>query len=249
MRPLTPAGATAHGAAAAERWAGGCQRRRCSPPAASSRRPGGFSLAAPLILAALGVFGGCASQTELDLRRENEQLKSQLADTSRQLAEHQAAIDELNRQLQAARGFTDDDLKKIFYPEKIVIDPLSGGEDYDGKPGDDGVTVYLRPIDRVGDVVKVAGDIRIELYDLAAPAEGKLLGEYNIGVDKASEFWYGKLMTNHYTIRCPWQKIVPANPEITVRATFRDFLTKRVITAQTVVTVKVPTSRPAAPGA
>ncbi|MEP0847150.1 MAG: hypothetical protein HRF50_10080 [Phycisphaerae bacterium] len=248
MRPLSPAGVAAP-ESTANRGSGGRPRLWPARRAAPLRASCGCLLAAPLALAALAACGGCASQTELDLRRENDRLKAQLADTSRQLAEHQAAIDELNRQLQAARGFTDDDLKRIFYPEKLVIDSLSGGEDYDGKTGDDGVTVYLRPIDRVGDTVKVAGDIRIELYDLAAPADAKLLGEYNIGVDKASEFWYGKLMTNHYTIRCPWQKIVPANPEITVRATFRDFLTKRVITAQTVVTVKLPTSRPAAPGA
>lgn len=199
-----------------------------------------------LCLLAAAAAGGCASQTEMDLRRDNERLKREVEQQRHDLAAHQAAIDELNRHLQTARGITDEDLRKVFYPEQIVIDPLSGGDDYDGKPGDDGVTVYVRPVDRVGDTIKVAGDIRVELYDLAAPPGDNRVGECFVPVDKAIEMWHGKLMTNHFTIRCPWKSGPPRNPEITVRVTFKDFLTQRVMTAQRVVTVKLPPSRGAA---
>lgn len=138
------------------------------------------------------------------------------------------------------RGISDEDLERIFYPEKLVIDKLSGGSDYDGRPGDDGVTVYLRPVDREGNVIKVVGDISIQLYDLAAPPQQNFIGEYKIPVDQAGRLWHGKFLTNHYTIKCPWPHGPPKHTEITIRATFVDYLTKRVISAQTTCTVKLP---------
>jgi hypothetical protein len=86
----------------------------------------------------------------------------------------------------------------------------------------------------------VAGDIRVELYALAAPSDQTRIGVYEFPHDKAAELWYGKLLTDHYTLRCPWQAGPPAHPEITIRATFVDFLTKRVLTAQASATVRLP---------
>lgn len=186
---------------------------------------------------------GCATNNDLDLKREISLLKEKLDKQGNDLVARQATIEELNKQLTVCRGISADDLKRIFYPEKIVIGTLSGGENYDNQPGDDGVTVYLQPIDRRGDVLKVAGDIRIELYDLANPTGQNQLGVYNFPVDKAVDLWYGQLMTYHYALRCPWQNGPPKHTEITIRATFVDFLTKRVMTAQSVVKVKL------APGA
>ncbi len=217
-------------------------------PPRATRRPRSAILL-PLrahALAALLLALGCAPQVNMDVARENERLKNELAAARSELSSHQAAIDELNRQLQVVRGLSDADLQRIFYPEKLVIDPLSGGEDTDGRPGDDAVAVYLRPVDRTGDTVKVAGDIRIELYDLAAPAGQNRVGEVQFSPDEAITMWHGKLLTNHFTLRCPWSSGPPSNPEITIRATFKDYLTQRVMTAQAVVTVRLatPTSNP-----
>ncbi len=194
-------------------------------------------IVSPLAGFALLPSAGCHSTTELELQRQVLRLTEQISEKNHQLAAGQASIDGLHRQLQETRGLTDEDLKKIFFPEKIEIASLSGGDNYDGEPGDDGITVYLRPVDRDGDPVKVAGDIRIELYDLANPPDENLIGEYFIGVDQVSKLWYGKLGTYHYTVRCPWQGNPPQHDEITVRATFVDFLTQRAITAQTVCKV------------
>lgn len=188
-----------------------------------------------LLAAALG----CAESPELALRREIDGLKATLKERDNKLAAAEAANRELNRQLSVARSISEDDLKRVFYPEKIEIDRLTGGFDNDGQPGDDGVVVYLRPIDRFGDVVKVPGDITIQLYDLAAPENRQFVGEYRVPVDRAGELWHGKLMTNHYTIKCPWPKSPPENSTITVRVVFVDYLTKRVVSAQSTCNVKL----------
>jgi hypothetical protein len=183
---------------------------------------------------------GCVSTTEIGLRNEIIGLREQLRQKDNELVAQRASLDEVARQLAVARSISEDDLKRVFYPERLVIDKLSGGADYDGKPGDDGVTVYLKPVDPAGDVIKVAGDIRIQLYDLAAPPGKNLIGEYVVPVDQVGKLWQGKLWTNHYTIRCPWPAAPPEHSEITIRATFVDYLTKRVVSAQSTCQVKLP---------
>lgn len=189
------------------------------------------------LLAAL--WTGCEQGDQLDRDREIAALRTTLREKEHELAARQATIKELTAQLDIARSIDEEDLKRLFYPERLVIDKLSGGADYDGQPGDDGVTVYLRPVDREGDVIKVAGDIRIQLYDLAAPPQHNLVGEYTVPVDQVGRLWHGKLMTKHYTIKCPWPQDPPAHEEITIRATFVDYLTKRVLSAQTTCRVNV----------
>jgi hypothetical protein len=192
-----------------------------------------------LLLSAL-LAAGCQSPAEIELRREISSLRETVKDKDNQLVAQKASIDELNRQLNVARSISEDDLKRVFYPEQLVIDRLSGGADYDGRPGDDGVTVYLKPVDREGDVIKVAGDLRIQLFDLAAAPGKNFIGEYFIPVDQIGKLWHGKLFTNHYTVKCPWPSGPPAHTEITIRAVFVDYLTKRVVSAQSTCQVRLP---------
>ena len=206
----------------------------------NSRRKG-LRRALPLAGLLAIVQLGCQAQTQIDLERRVTTLEQQLAERDNQLAARQATIDNLHARMQTVRALTDEDLKRIFYPEQIVLASLTGGDDYDGQPGDDGITVYLRPIDRAGDALKVAGDIRVELYDLQNPTGQKLIGEYEFPVDQVSQLWYGKFATYHYTLRCPWQNGPPTHDEITIRVTFVDYLTQRSMSTQAVR--KVQTTR------
>jgi uncharacterized coiled-coil protein SlyX len=195
--------------------------------------------ATPLFALVLLPSLACESPTMRELQSQISKLDQRIAEQDQQLAGQRTTIAQLHEQLAKVRGLSDEDLQKIFSPERIEIASLSGGDDYDGKPGDDGITVYLKPLDRDGDAVKVAGDIRIELYDLANPPGQNRIGVYSIGVDQVSAYWYGKFATYHYTVRCPWQHGPPQHNEITIRVTFVDFLTQRVMTAQTVCTVNL----------
>jgi hypothetical protein len=183
---------------------------------------------------------GCWSAPNTAGQRELQTQRELIARQNEQITSQKATIDELNKQLAAARGIKSEDLQNIFYPTKLVIDPLSGGYDIDGRPGDEGVVLYLQPVDAAGDVLKVAGEIRIQLYDLANPPTENLIGQYVIPVEQARDLWYGKLMTNHYTIKCPWPSGPPKHSEITVHATFIEYLTKRVVSAQGTVKVGLP---------
>jgi hypothetical protein len=197
----------------------------------------------PLALIAWLGLPGCGPDAMTTLRRENWALAERVAVAERRVADLAAEIAELQRQLQTARAIQPADLKSIYYPERIEIDTLSGGESYDGKPGDDGITLYVRPIDREGDVIKVAGEFRVELFDLDLP-DNQRIGSYDFSLEQSAKLWRGKLMTNHYTLRCPWQSGPPKGAQITARVTFVDFLTRRALSAQTVCKHNSPAAAP-----
>lgn len=212
-------------------------RSRRNPPRHRRSLSGMALVSASLLLI---VTAGCQAPRKPALERELVQCRETLAQQRDQLAAQQTQIQTLTTQLDAVRGIDADDLKRIFHPEKIVIGDLSGGYDRDEQPGDDGVVVYVKPVDQTGDVIKAAGDIRIQLYDLAEAPARSLVGEYDIPIEESRKLWYGKLWTSHYTIYCPWTGATPAHSEITVRVTFIDYLTKRVMTAQKPVAIELP---------
>lgn len=215
-------------------------------PFSSTRRGRRLRRPLALLLGAVLPIAGCTDTGNVDLRRQIAELRTQIDEKNTQIESQQAQINELEQQLRVARAISDEDMAILFHPVKIAIDKLSGGENYDSQPGDDGVTVFLRPIDQQGDVLKAAGAMRIELYDLAAPEGQKQLGTWNFPVAQAKDLWYGQLMTQHYTLKCPWKDRRPTGAEITIRATFVDYLTQRVMTDQATckITLPPPASRP-----
>lgn len=197
-----------------------------------------LTVALPLALVVL-LTCGCQNQSQIELRRQVAELTARVEEQEDRLLAQQSTIEQQRKQIDRIRGWTEQDFAVIYTPVKIEIEGLSGGEDYDGVPGDDGMTVYLKPIDDHGDTLKVAGDIRIELYDLQNPEGQKLIGEYAVPAKEVAKYWYGRLATYHYTIRCPWRDGPPRHNEITIRATFVDYLTQRVMTTQTVRNVRL----------
>lgn len=186
-----------------------------------------------------GVFlVGCSPDPAMQERYENARLKESVDDLQRTVDNQKLEIDELKRQLQTARGISDVDLRRLVIPVRIDIDPLTGGDNYDKQPGDDGVTVYLRPVDKDGDTIKVSGDVTIELFDLQRSDQPKL-GTFVFTPEQVSSAWHGKLMTQHFTLKCPWQTGPPAHADITVRATFVEHLSRSALTAQAVCKVRV----------
>ena len=91
----------------------------------------------------------------------------------------------------------------------------------------------------------MAGSITVDLFDLANPDGTQRILTRHLDVDQTRQAWFGRLTTRHYTIKCPWPEgRLPAHREITVRATFIDYLTGKPFTAQQVVTITYPPSSP-----
>ena len=194
-----------------------------------------------VLLGILALAAGCSvsqqSAAQIDLqrcRRENRKLKAQIE-------QMQSTITEQRRQIKTLTRLGDKRLENLFHIVGIKFGRFTGGVDLDGKAGDDGIRVYLRPIDRDGDVIKAAGEVKIQLFDLAASAGKRLLIAYAYDVKEAAKHWRAGGLTYHYRFDCRWKK-PPAHDEITVRVEFTDYLTGKTFTAQKLCKVHLPPS-------
>ncbi len=187
---------------------------------------------------------GCRSPGDwARLRKDNEALQRDQQRLQDTIARRDALIAALSGQIETLEGFGPDQPAALFAPVKIEIAGLSGGADYDGQPGDDGVTVYLRPRDANGDVVKVPGRITIQLQDNTDSTSPRLLGG-RVFDDPArlGKLWHGKFITQHYTLKCPFsaKTKLPTTRRVTVHAEFVDYLTGATLTAVKEVSISFP---------
>ena len=209
-----------------------------TPSPRTGRPARSLGLLATVVLAAAA---GCRVNDQLvqadaqvrQYRQENAKLKTELESRQRVIAEQE-------KQIQTLQTLGQKRLELLFHVIGIKLGRYSGGVNLDGKEGDDGVRVYLSPVDRDGHAVKVAGEATVQLFDLAAKPEQNLLAEYNYPAQEIAKHWVAGFMTYHYRFDCPWRSGPPARAEITVRATFTDYLTGKQFTAQKVCTVKLP---------
>ncbi len=168
------------------------------------------------------------------LVRDNDVLRKANERLERTVSQREATIATLTRQVESLQQLGPRRSADFFAPARIEIAGLSGGSDFDGNPGDDGVIVYVRPLDQDGDVVKVPGRIRIELVDGSELGRPRVLGVYQFDdLQELRKMWHGKLLTQHYTLRCPFpaDTKLPENRRVQVRAEFLDYLSGSTLTA------------------
>lgn len=166
-----------------------------------------------------------------------------MARLERDVLQRDGTIAELRQQVANLQGFTPDRPAALFAPTHIEIVKRSGGADYDGLPGDDGITIYLRPIDADGDPVKAPGKITVEILDPSTPGSPKIVSVHRFERPEAlRRLWYSRFNTSHYTLKCdfPSGYQPPASRRLSVNVSFVDFLTGNVLTAIQEVTVAIP---------
>lgn len=204
-------------------------------------------VATALLAAGLASGGGCEGPSPYQrLQNKLHTSNQQISKLRRQNKQLRAALIAQGKQVETLQALGDLRLEKISHPIKIELSRYSGGRDTDETPGDDVLKVYLRPIDKHGSAIKAPGDVKIQLYDLAAPPEQNLIGEYKWSVDEIQKHWKSSLMTQHYSLDCPLESDPPSHGEVTVRAEFVDYLTGFTLTAQRVCKiVGAPHTQPA----
>lgn len=198
--------------------------------------PGFPSLCLVLVIFSSMVGVACNDSGELvRLRKEisalevtGGRLERELADRDRRIAQ----IEAQNRDLIRLGG---DRPLDLFAPVKIEIRPRSGGFDSDGKPGDDGVKVYVRPLDADGHPAKVPGEFEIQILDNSILDAPRVIGRCIFNdPEENRRFWYGDFpLTDHYSLECPFLEGEgpPASRRVTVTVEFLDYLSGRRLRA------------------
>jgi len=173
-----------------------------------------------------------------------------LIQEKRQLQRDKAALEQeiMQRKEQVAtlQKFPPDRLAQLVKVEKIEFGKFTRA--YDGntkadKDGyDDGVLVYLKIKDKDGDVIKAAGTVEIELWDLNNV-------NYNFGevipIGDLQNHWLSGPLTNHYKFQLPWPDGQPPTHRfLTLKLRFQEALTGKSFEEHRKIEVRIRPEKP-----
>jgi hypothetical protein len=208
------------------------------------------AMAACVIPAACVMLIACTPQRparlDANMLLEIEQLRTRNKELHKQLLQR-------DEQILALQNLGDKRLDRLYTVRRISLASGTGGASTDDKPGDDAVKVNVAPIDQYGSVLKAAGSVKVQVFDLAMPQAGNLLAECDYDPNAAAKNWSSGLFSSYYSFTLPLPAEPLAHSELTVRVEFTEYLTGKTFTAQQVIKVALPpkpetqpTSKPAA---
>ncbi len=86
---------------------------------------------------------------------------------------------------------------------------LSGGKDRDGQPGDDVLVALVAPHDQQGDLVKIAGEVEIEAFDMTLPSEDKRVRSLDLYPGRSGQGLAQRVRRAGLQFELPWQALPP----------------------------------------
>jgi hypothetical protein len=88
----------------------------------------------------------------------------------------------------------------------------------------------------MGDVLKAAGAVKIELWNLNAKPAESLLSSWQIEPKELKKKWSGSLLTSYYKLPFDVNSILTdKEKELTLRVEFTDYLTGKILKEQRVI--------------
>jgi hypothetical protein len=202
-----------------------------------------FCWVLPLTIIGLSLIlmAGCAQDRRptplAQCHKTLEQTQEDNSRLTRQLATANQTIQNQSRQIEALEGFGPGRMDELIHVQSLQLDRLTGGYDDNHDSYEDGIVVYLQPLDQHGHIIEAAGSARVRLFELQK--DPKLIGEISLTVSELAKNWAGRLWTQHYTLRCPFAK-KPTIPNITLQVEFTELLTGKTFVTEKLVTIKLP---------
>lgn len=202
-------------------------------------------LATWMCLVVTAALSGCASVGDVDLlesqlRTQEDtiaNLQRQLSVSTEELRVAQAESASLRQEL-TERGRTASILPEqsnvLYRVDGIELNRFfTGGTDKDGQPGDDALTVLLTPRDKDGDLIKVPGEIHVDVFDMTQAPDQQKIGTWDFTAEQSREHWYSGFVGSGFRLELPWQSL-PSSTGLTVHAELsttdgREFHTTRQI--------------------
>jgi len=203
------------------------------------------AMAACILPAAFVVLTACTPQPaprlDANMLLEVEQLRTRNEQLHKQLIQRDEQIAALQR-LGPKR------LDRLYTVQRIAFGSGTGGTSSDDTPGGDAVKVNVEPIDQYGSVLKAAGRVKVQVFDLAMPEAKNLLAQREYDPNAAAKNWASGLFSSYYSFTLPLPA-PPAHRELTVRAEFTEYLTGKTFITQQVIRVALPPTPATQPAA
>jgi hypothetical protein len=184
-----------------------------------------------VLLAGCGVGSERKDPSELKV----EALEREKAKIAAQAEQCQVENAQLQEQLNAMAALPKDSHENLYKLIDVKISRYTGFYDQDQDGKREKLFVYLQPIDANGDIVKAAGMVSVELWNLDNPADQALIGQWQVPPAELYKLWVSGFVSNY---RLPLD--VAVTPELlarplTVKIAFTDYLTGEVFRNQQIV--------------
>lgn len=193
-----------------------------------------------LISWCLSVFfvAGCQQAVNLSGERKISSLEAQNRELTKELKQSQAENESVKKQVVVLMGLGEEGkLEAVAEIQSVKIGGYTGFYD----KNDDGVKekliVYLQSIDSDGDVVKAAGSVDVQLWDLERKDGNPFLDSWHIDAEKLRGLWLMSFMKANYRLSFDvTEQVSSSQGPLTVKVTFTDYLGGKVFKEQKVIT-------------
>jgi len=181
---------------------------------------------------------GCedVSSKQMSLATQVDKLDEEKTQLQEQIEQAKAENEKLRERLHVLAGLPEGAKgENIYHLRRVRIGRYTDfyDEDKDGKK--ETLIVYIQPLDEDGDIIKVAGAVIVQLWDLSKEKEQALLGEWHVGPEQLKKLWFSTLMTHYKLTFDVADKIDKLKEPLTVKVTFTHYLTGRVFKEQKVI--------------
>ena len=180
----------------------------------------------------LAIFGGCENggKKRISLADQIEKLQQEKTQLISQVEKTEAEKKQLKEQMQVLTGIRAEvKLEDLYTLQKVGIHRYSGFYDKDEDGKKEKLIVYIQPMDRQGDIIKVPAAVDVQLENW----NGKRLGQWHVGVNELKKHWFSTLIKGNYRLMFDIaDKVDDFTEPFTVKVTFTDYLTGRVFKQQ-----------------
>jgi hypothetical protein len=168
-----------------------------------------------------------------------EKLEQEKTGLTGDVEQYRAEIEQLRAQVRSLSVLPKDQSNNPYEIMALRIAKISNFFDKDSDGKQEKLVVYVQPVDAEGDVIKAAGTVAVQLWNLDNPNGEALLSEWHVEPAELRKLWFSSFTTGYrLTFDRPAGLEVLSEP-LTVKVTFTDYLTGETFRAQQVITPKL----------
>lgn len=180
---------------------------------------------------------GCNSNSEtIKLKTKINNLNTENAEFAKQIEQTKAENEQLKSQIATLQKLPENAKGENLYRlENVRIHNYSTlyDENKDGKI--DTLIVRIQPVDNFGDIIKAAGSVEVELWNLNKPEKEAKIGIWKVNSEELKKTWNNTLVSNYRLSFDVSGSIEKFDEPLTLKVTFTDHLTGKVIKEQKVL--------------
>lgn len=187
------------------------------------------------------VVAGCGIGSERKSPAEMQagQLEQEKADLAGEVEQYRAENEQLRAQIRSLSALPEDQSNNPYEVMTLRIAKISNFFDKDRDGKQEKLVVYVQPIDVEGDVIKAAGTVAVQLWNLNKPDGQALLGQWEVEPAELRKVWFNAFTTGYRLTFDRPEGLETLSEPLTVKATFTDYLTGETFRAQQVITPKL----------